>query len=330
MVRSSMISIGAASEPAQQQGGVVGFDGAHATGDLHAAAADLAADHRRGHDLALALLEQQDGHALADVLARDVGRCGAGGIERGATAGSLVWPSKPGWASVRRSPVSTTCFLTSSGAAATLVESSVRRHGCRQAPARSRRGVVHHAHFQRGGAAEDVLGLGHVLHAGQLHDDALGALLLDHRLGDAELVDAVVQGGDVRLIAKSRMVCCACGVRQWRPVEVVGGIVALDELQVGGAVGIARRPASRWAASRKRITTVLPSRVMPAWRTLLSRIRVRRSPVVESRRLTSARHVHLEQEVHAAAQVEAEIHRRAWIEVSQLGGEADSRLSATT
>ena len=28
---------------------------------------------------------------------------------------------------------------------------------------------------------------------GQLHHDAVGALLLDHRLGDAELVDAVVQ-----------------------------------------------------------------------------------------------------------------------------------------
>ena len=35
-------------------------------------AAELAADHRRGDDLALALLEQQDRHALADVLARDV------------------------------------------------------------------------------------------------------------------------------------------------------------------------------------------------------------------------------------------------------------------
>ena len=32
------------------------------------------------------------------------------------TAGSWVWLSNPAWASVRRSPVSTTCFLTSSGA----------------------------------------------------------------------------------------------------------------------------------------------------------------------------------------------------------------------
>jgi hypothetical protein len=53
--------------------------------------------------------------------------------------------------------------------------------------------------FQRGGAADDVLGLGGVLHAGQLHHHAVGALLLDHRLGHAELVDAVVQRGDVLL-----------------------------------------------------------------------------------------------------------------------------------
>jgi hypothetical protein len=51
--------------------------------------------------------------------------------------------------------------------------------------------------FQRGGAAQDVLGLGGVLHTGQLHHDAVQPLLLDHRLGHAQLVDAVVQGGDV-------------------------------------------------------------------------------------------------------------------------------------
>jgi hypothetical protein len=59
--------------------------------------------------------------------------------------------------------------------------------------------VVDHADFQGRGAAEDVLGLGRVLHAGQLHDDAVGALLLDDRFGDAEFVDPVVQGGDVLL-----------------------------------------------------------------------------------------------------------------------------------
>jgi uncharacterized iron-regulated membrane protein len=89
---------------------------AHAAGNLHAAAADFGTDDRRGDDFALALFDQQDGHALADVLARDVLEdAGAGRIERQVHGGFLVWLSKPGWASVRRSPVRTTCFLTSSG-----------------------------------------------------------------------------------------------------------------------------------------------------------------------------------------------------------------------
>ena len=55
MVRSSMISIGARQRAgAQQQGGVGGFFGwSHAARRSARAAADLAADHRRGDDLAL-------------------------------------------------------------------------------------------------------------------------------------------------------------------------------------------------------------------------------------------------------------------------------------
>ena len=118
------------------------------------------------------------------------------------TAGSLVWLSKPGCASVRWSPVSTTWRLTITGAAAALDGSARRRTA--PGPAAGVGGaasalLVDHAHLERRGAAEDVLRLGGVLHAGQLHHDAVGALLLDHRLGHAELVDAVVQRGDVLL-----------------------------------------------------------------------------------------------------------------------------------
>ena len=59
--------------------------------------------------------------------------------------------------------------------------------------------VVHHADFKRGRTAQNVFGLGGVLHAWQLHHDAVCALLLNHRLGHAQLVDTVVQGGDVLL-----------------------------------------------------------------------------------------------------------------------------------
>ena len=59
--------------------------------------------------------------------------------------------------------------------------------------------LVHHADFQGGGTTENVLGLGGILHAGQLHHDAVYALLLDDRLGHAEFVDPVTQGGDILL-----------------------------------------------------------------------------------------------------------------------------------
>ena len=55
------------------------------------------------------------------------------------------------------------------------------------------------AEFQGRGGADQALGRGGVLHARQLHDHAVVALALDDRLGHAELVDAVAQGGDVLL-----------------------------------------------------------------------------------------------------------------------------------
>ena len=49
-----------------------------------------------------------------------------------------------------------------------------------------------------GGGADDALGLLHVGDAGQLHQDlvAAAAVLGDHRLGDAELVDAALEGAN--------------------------------------------------------------------------------------------------------------------------------------
>ena len=62
-----------------------------------------------------------------------------------------------------------------------------------RAPGGERRGgfVVNHAELQRRGGPENLLRPGGVLDAGQLDDDPVLALLLDDRLGDAELVDPV-------------------------------------------------------------------------------------------------------------------------------------------
>ena len=59
--------------------------------------------------------------------------------------------------------------------------------------------VVDHSYLERCLPAENVLGARGILHAGQLHDHAIRALLLDDRLGHAKLVDAVSQDGDVLL-----------------------------------------------------------------------------------------------------------------------------------
>ena len=73
MVISSMISMGAASEPARSSSAVSLASTVVMLPEICTRPPPISlADHRRGHDLALALLEQQDGHALADVLARDV------------------------------------------------------------------------------------------------------------------------------------------------------------------------------------------------------------------------------------------------------------------
>ena len=59
--------------------------------------------------------------------------------------------------------------------------------------------VVHQPELERGRGAEDAQRLVRILHAGQLHGDAVDALARHDRLGHAELVDAVAQRGDVLL-----------------------------------------------------------------------------------------------------------------------------------
>src|SRR5574343_1369326 len=186
---------------AQQQGGVVGFHGGHATGDLHAAAADFVADHRRGDHFALALFDEQDGHALIDVLEGDVAEdAGAGRVERQVNGRFLRLVVEAGLG-VGQSVAGQHDLLLDQQrlAAALVVNLGAERRVAGQRRFQRAGRVVDHADFQRRGAAEDVLGLGGVLHAGQLDDDAVGTLLLDHRLGDAEFVEPVVQGRDVLL-----------------------------------------------------------------------------------------------------------------------------------
>ena len=169
--------------------------------------------------------------------------------------------------------------------------------------------VVDHTHFQIGRAADDLLGLGGVLDAGQLDDDAICALLLNDRFGDAEFIDPVVQGRDVLLdgefldaLLRGRFQCAnqleiaaVLGIEQ----RQVGGTVADGQFGLVARLGIAELDHHGVAlAVDPSVTDVLVAQQA-------AQVGGRGVEPLGQR----AFHVHLQQEVHAAAQVEAEIHR---------------------
>src|SRR3546814_1985775 len=84
-----------------------------------------------------------------------------------------------------------------------VVDARVRWHGAagdRVVGIALHRGAV----FQRGGRADDALGLRGVLHARQFDDYPVRALALDDRLGHADPVDPVAQRTDVLLDRTAR------------------------------------------------------------------------------------------------------------------------------
>ena len=111
--------------------------------------------------------------------------------------------------------------------------------------------LVDHADFEAGGAAEDVLGLGGVLDAGQLHHHAVRALLLDDRLGDAQFVDPVAQGEHVLLQRLSLE-----GFQRHR-IERGGQsrVVELADVHVAQFLAQLASPCSRVGASLNLITS---------------------------------------------------------------------------
>ena len=108
---------------------------------------------------------------------------------------------------------------------ATLGEQvAAQRHLTTEGGVERTRIVIDHADFQRRCAAENVLGARRVLHAGQLHDDAIGALLLHNRFGDAEFVDTVAQDGDVLLYRAVLDACLRLLVQARGEAEFTGRI----------------------------------------------------------------------------------------------------------
>ncbi len=174
------------------------------------------------------------------------------------TAGSWVWPSKPGWASVRLSPVTITWRLTITGAPLRSMYFSLP-NGTGPAPLSAERPSRLSSTMRISSVAVRPmmsLALAVSCTPGQLHHHPVGALLLDHRLGDAELVDPVVQGGDVLRDRRRLHPLGGVGLEVAGELEV-DAVDAVEPLHVGQLVGRGRcapPPASarRESAPRSR------------------------------------------------------------------------------
>ncbi len=227
---------------AQQQGGIVGFRRRHAAGNLHTTAADFGADHRRRNDFTLALFDEQDGHALADVFTRDILEdAGAGCVQHQMHRRFLRLVVEAGLGIGQALAGQYDLFLDQQATAATfdVILGAGRRLAVRGGLQGGRVGaglVIDHPDFQGGRATEDVLGLGGVLYARQLYDDAVGPLLLNDRLGNAQFVDAVVQRGDVLLDGEFLDALLCGGLERGDQFEI-GAILGFEQVKVGLAFG---------------------------------------------------------------------------------------------
>ena len=149
-----------------------------------------------------------------------------------------------------------------------------------------------------------------VLHAGKLHDDAVGALLLDHRLGDAELVHPLAERSDVLL--ERRVLDALLGFGPDGGVQArLRRVAGVQELEIGQRLG--ERPLRLLA--RFGVAEPDDDRAALAGDARVANVLVaQRRAHVAGERVEPfgerALHVDLQQEVHAAAQIQPEIHRQ--------------------
>ncbi len=295
----------------QQQGDVGGLLRGFHAGDLHPAAADFLADDRRGDRLGAALLDQQDGHALADILARHVledactlavqvdvhGRLAAVVVEAGRGVGDRV---------AGQHHVLLHCDIAAVAAGYDVI--AERRLSLRHG---NRIGLfVDHADFQGGGAPQDVLGLGRVLHAGQLHHDAeapccwmTGSATPSSLTRFRKRGDVLLQGEFLHPGFGFRLEACSqgkafgqvfggedqVGERGAQFVDRSIALIAGGEMHDHGIAFAADAAVADLVAAQFGAEIVL---------------------VADGRLFQGGLHVDFEQEVHAAAQIQAEIHRQ--------------------
>src|SRR5687768_1996005 len=165
-------------------------------------------------------------------------------------------------------------------------------------------------HFKAGGAPENVLGTRGILNARELYHDALRTLLLDDRLRDAELVDAIAERGDVLLQCKLERALLFFGAQR-RDQAVLAASLLFGKREVGQCAGdllgslVARLGVAKPDLQRLSLTrdTAIRNALVPE---LCAHVASEAVELLQQRRF----HVDLQQEMHAAAQIEAKIHRQ--------------------
>ena len=162
--------------------------------------------------------------------------------------------------------------------------------------------------FQGRGAAENTARLGGVLHTGQLHHDAVGALPLHHRVADAELVDPVVQRGAVLVDGVIlQLIQRALVERQGQPGPFLG--LVQGELRQRGAQRRPRRVGGDLVVQGDDQLLAFDVHATVTNTLVTQRQLGLAGPGVHAL-LDHRGHVHLQQEVHPAAQVQAQVHGR--------------------
>jgi len=165
------------------------------------------------------------------------------------------------------------------------------------------------AEFQVGGLAEDALGFGGVLHAGQFDDDAVGALALHQRLGHAQLVDPVAHGGEV-LLDRVFANLDQLGLGQVQAQDLQAVALQFLQLEIGEvladqAAGLLKQRAVGKAKLDRAV--LLGQRAVT--HALLAQQALDLAFVDLQTRIDSLVHVHFKEEMHAAGEVETEFHR---------------------
>ena len=172
---------------------------------------------------------------------------------------------------------------------------------------------VDHPHFERRGATEDVLRARGVLDARQLHNDAINTLLLDDRLGDTELVDAIAQDRDVLLDSPCLDPALRLLLDRRNQLQVGGRRINALEHQVvvecrGDDLALGLPPLGLVAETEDDVLTFATDAGIADG--LVAQEGAQVGDVAIGSLVERRLHVDLQHEVDAAAQVETEVHRQ--------------------